>query len=238
MSYVPTLKHHHRSYAATVDREEACVACGRGGNHPLGSCGKLQGMMCEEHCEVMKKGVLCKNCLKPGHIASKCRLPSMCKRCHKYHHTLLHIKADTKKQLRTKVSKETVHVASLKRGGEVLLMTCWVKVIAPDGTVVQVIALLNSAASASRITEWLAKRLWLPRYYSNSKISGAAGIGFCPKGGANFKEASVLLRSLPTYPLKVWDWCDFKQAQVWTGLLLFIFKWKRATINTEFFVVY
>ena len=101
----------------------------------------------------MKKVALRKNCLKPGHIASKCCAPPMCKRCHKYHHTLLHIKADTNKQGTTKVSKEMMHVASSKRGGEVLLMIFRVKVISLDSTVTQARALPDSVGSTSLNSE-------------------------------------------------------------------------------------
>ena len=41
----------HRLYAATVSREEACVAC-RKGNNPLGDCAKFQGAMREERWEI------------------------------------------------------------------------------------------------------------------------------------------------------------------------------------------
>ena len=58
----------HRSYVATI--EEACMACGRGGNYSLGTCSKFQGMSCEECWDMVKKGAMCKNCWKAGHITS------------------------------------------------------------------------------------------------------------------------------------------------------------------------
>ena len=102
---------------------------------------------------------LCKNCPKSGRIASKCRTTSMCKQCHKYHHTLGHIKADLKTEDTKNVSKEMNHVASLKWGGEVLLRTCRIKVIAPDGTVIQARAILDSTSSTSLISEGFAKKV-------------------------------------------------------------------------------
>ena len=90
-------------------------------------------------------------------MASECRAQSMYKKCRKFHHTLLHIKADTKTKDKRKVSKEMTDVASSKLRGEVLLMTCRVKVIAPNGTVTPARALLDSAASTSLISQGLAR---------------------------------------------------------------------------------
>ena len=73
---------------------------------------------------MVKKGALCKNCLKPWHIASKCRPPPMCSMCHKYHHTLLHIKADSKTKGTKKVNKDVTYAAPSKHSEEVLLTTC------------------------------------------------------------------------------------------------------------------
>ena len=83
------------------------------------------------------------------------------------------------------------------RGEEVLLMTCRVKVIAPDGTVTQARALLDSAASTSLISERLAKQLRLARRSCNFKINGVAGINVHPNGLVKFKVAGVRGRERP-----------------------------------------
>ena len=86
----------------------------------------------------------------------------MCNKCWKYHLTLLHIEEDAKKEEGPKKSKGTyMYAAPLTQGKEVLVMTCRVKVIAPDGSVTQARALLNSAASTSVITERLTRQLQL-----------------------------------------------------------------------------
>ena len=184
----------HRSYAATVDREEACVAC-RKGNHPLGKCGKFHSMPRKERWSLVKRCALCKNCLKPGHMASKCRAPPVCKKCNKYHHTLLHIEAGTTKETKTdctkKVNKDVTYATPSKQSDEVLLMTCKVEVMAPDGSVTQARALLDCAASTSLITERLANKLHLPRRSSDFKINGVAGFNVRPKGTVSFKVAGV-----------------------------------------------
>ena len=138
----------HRSYATTVGREEACVAC-RKGNHPLGECAKFQGATREERWEIVKRAAWCKNCLKPGHIARMCRKLPMCKRCNKYHHTLLHMETAPKTEGTNKVPKDVTYAAPSKGKKEVLLMTCRVEVTAPDSSVIQARALLDCAASTS-----------------------------------------------------------------------------------------
>ena len=54
-------------------------------------------------------------------------------------------------------------------------MTCQVLVIAPDGSTSRVRALLDSASSASFITERLTQRLRLPRRNYGIKVSGIGG---------------------------------------------------------------
>ena len=71
-------------------------------------------------------------------MVNKCHAPPMCKTCRKYHHTLLHIKADPKTEDTKKVSKEVTPIQISKPRGEVLLMTFQIKVIAPDSTVCSV----------------------------------------------------------------------------------------------------
>ena len=57
-----------------------------------------------------------------------------------------------------------------------LLMTCRVMVHGPDGSSVESRALLDSASSASFVSERLAQCLCLPRSCQNTKIVGIAGI--------------------------------------------------------------
>ena len=55
-------------------------------------------------------------------------------------------------------------------------MTCNVLVGAPDGSTVTARALLDSASSASFVSERLVKSLCLPRLHQNTTISGVAGL--------------------------------------------------------------
>ena len=57
-----------------------------------------------------------------------------------------------------------------------LLMTCWVLVHAPNGSVMKVRALLDSASSASFVSERLTHLMEFPRTRQNLQISGVAGL--------------------------------------------------------------
>ena len=63
------------------------------------------------------------------------------------------------KQDEPKEPNGMTYVSPSRQGEEVLLMTCRVKVIIPDGSIMHARALLNCAASTSLITECLAPQL-------------------------------------------------------------------------------
>ena len=89
------------------------------------------------------------------------------------------------------VVKDMTYATPSKRTEEVLLMTYRVKVMAPDGSVTQARALLDSSASTCLITERLAKKLRLSRCLSNLKIHWVAGFNVRPRGNISFKVAGV-----------------------------------------------
>ena len=79
------------SYAISTD--DACLACKKRG-HQIHTCSVFKGWIWADRISVVKELGLCMNCLRAGHIAEKCRAPSMCKKCTRHHHTLLHRDAD------------------------------------------------------------------------------------------------------------------------------------------------
>ena len=150
--------------------------CGRGENQPLGRRSKFQGMSCEESWDMFNNcAIHIHPILKSRHVASKFHTPPMCWKCHKYYH--IHCCTYSlilKLKMQTNVFKEIAHVACSKWRGEVLSITCQLRTIPPDGTVMQARALLNSMASTSLITAGL--KLRLSRSHSDSKIIGFGGI--------------------------------------------------------------
>jgi hypothetical protein len=120
------------------------------------------------------------NCLKPGHFIKQCKSLHHCKLCQKPHHTLLHIEnpptSTTPSPGLTTTpnpNPKTPHVsanviASLAPNS--LLMTCRIMVE------VNARVLLDSASSASFVSERLVKSLCLPRLHQTTTICGVAGL--------------------------------------------------------------
>jgi hypothetical protein len=72
-------------------------------------------------------------------------------------------------------SSQVTSNAAVKLKSSALLMTCRVLVAAPNGSSVEVRALLDNASSASFVSERLAQSLSLPRVHQNVHVSGIAG---------------------------------------------------------------
>ena len=71
-------------------------------------------------------------------------------------------------------------------------MMCQVRVTSPDGHTTKARALLDSASSASFITERLAQHLHLPQRHHEKKISGIGGASKkSPRGMVDFKITSL-----------------------------------------------
>ena len=125
-------------------------------------------------------------------MAENCRAPSMCKKCTKKHHTLLHRDADSVPQKKTQTDgKEESHVAALNVSEQVLLMTCKVKVTAADGSSTIARALIDPGSSASFVHERLAQLLRLPRKNKNATIEGVAGASTRTRGSVWFQVSGV-----------------------------------------------
>ena len=148
---IPSIK---LSYALSTD--DACLACKKRA-HQIHICNVFKGWILADRISVVRELYvgLCMNCLRKGHIAVKCQAQPMCKKCTKQHHTLLDRDDDNLSQRRSKNAegKEETHVAGLSVSEQVLLMTCKVKVAAPDGSSTLARALINPCSSASLVHE-------------------------------------------------------------------------------------
>lgn len=74
-----------------------------------------------------------------------------------------------------------------------LLMTCKLLIEAPDGKMVEVRGILDSASSASFVSECMAQSLGIPRHRCKATISGIAGLSHPSNSQfiANFNIAPV-----------------------------------------------
>ena len=162
--------------ANTEPTASRCVAC-ETEKHPLYACTKFKSMPHAEKVSTLKSNDLCMNCLGSGHFVRQCKSVHRCKRCQKPHHTLLHVDETPSTPSPSKAAeKPVVSNTAVGLKSSSLLMTCRVMVSAPDGSSVEARAILDSASSASFVSERLAQSLCLPRHNQNARISGIAGI--------------------------------------------------------------
>ena len=179
---------------------------------------------------IVKKSAQCINCLRPCHFLKNCPTEQRCKECCKPDNSLMHIappKREEEMRSAKKPPKEdttvvSTHVSQLQNCRQVLLMTCRIKIVGPDGSTIQDRVLLDSASSTSFITERLAQRLRLVRRSHRVKISGIGATSNQPssRGVTNFSitrpddkgkivpvEALILSKitsNLPLHPVS-WD---------------------------------
>ena len=161
------------STAGPADKN--CVACKKE-KHPLYVCSQFKALSHEEKMSVLRDNNLCRNCLQSGHFQRKCKSNHKCKVCQKPHHTLLHVESRDpapETEARTDV---TCSYAAAKLRANTLLMTCRVLIVAPDGSSVEVRALLDNASTASFVSERLVQSLSLPRTNQSIRVSGIGGI--------------------------------------------------------------
>ena len=186
------------SFAASADPANNCVVC-KTNKHPLYACTKFRSLSHEDMISILKSNGLCLNCMRSGsgHYVKNCTSLHRCKRCQKPHHTLLHVEPKGESlhpdAVATPSTTSISTHASMGLQSNLLLMTCSVLVEAPDGSVTQARAILDSASSASFISERLAQSLHLPRSNQNTRISGVAGLSQSSSAQSitDFKVSSV-----------------------------------------------
>ena len=186
-------KHVHPSsrsaaFAATVS--EGCIVC-KMEKHPLFTCPEFRAKPRDKMVHILRSNGLCLNCLKPGHFVKNCPSSNRCKKCQRSHHTLIH--EDTKvsqatatvstPQIQSPTSSTQVesnaHASCVSTGTAVpntLLMTCQVKVNAPEGTSIKARALLDSGSTTSFVSERIVQALGLIRRSKCLTISGIGGL--------------------------------------------------------------
>ena len=123
---------------------------------------------------------MCINCLRPGHFASQCKSLHRCKVCQRPHHSLLHIESKFDKSSPTTIPSSSINPVTSHTATElkssILLMTCKLLIESPNGSIVEARGILDSASSASFISERIVQSLKIPRSSCTARISGIAGL--------------------------------------------------------------
>ena len=165
------------AFTATVGDSAAnsCVIC-KTEKHPLYACSQFKALPHEKMVSTLETHNLCLNCLESGHFVKQCKSLHRCRICQKAHHTLLHTNSieNTRPPPDSTVNPITTNAAA-GVASNLLLMTCQVLIDAPNGSSVTASALLDSASSASFMSERLSK-FSFPQSQQNTKISGVAGV--------------------------------------------------------------
>ena len=136
---------------------------------------QVQGSNPRQHDVSVKENRICLNCLRPGHFVRQCKSQHKCRKCQRPHHTLLHVDTDVEGPPVNGVELLPSHTATGLATNS-LLMTCQVKIHSPNGSITRARALLDSASSASFVSERLAQSLRLPLSTRSIRISGITGI--------------------------------------------------------------
>ena len=167
-------------FAANADEPPSlpshCPVC-KTEKHHLFACDKFKTFSHDRKMSIVKSNNLCINCLRPGHFLKQCKSAYHCRRCQKLHHTLMHI--DHTESNPVSQERPSENISACVTSGMVpgsLLMTCRLLVWGPNGSKIESCALLDSASSASFISERLAQSLHLPRSRRDVRIIGVADL--------------------------------------------------------------
>ena len=182
----PQRKHPpFRSAAFTAGVNGNCVVC-KTEKHALFTCPEFKSMPRDKMMSTLRSNELCLNCLKPGHFSKQCLSSNRCRKCQRPHHTLIH--NDSRESQSTTVSPQIPSLASsagpivcsnTSTGSNLsntLLMTCQVRINAPDGTSIKARALLDSGSTTSFVSERVVQSLELSRRSQCLTVSGIGGI--------------------------------------------------------------
>lgn len=171
-----------KSFATKIDN--ICTYCTQ--NHYICHCKEFASRSIPERQDFVKKNNICFNCLVKGHTVSKCRQSTVCKKCGRRHHTLLHftaskddklIETDKEKDDPTSNASKTscnlsVNLKAETKDDLVILATAVIKVESKNSGTYALRALVDQGSQGSFISEAAAQLLNLDRTPITGKISG------------------------------------------------------------------
>nr|XP_029732110.1 uncharacterized protein LOC115268197 [Aedes albopictus] len=185
-----TQKSQSRATTLTVTNELRCVFCEKA--HFNHQCEELLKLSATDRNAKAKQAGVCYNCLRKGHMTSKCSSKHSCRDCNKRHHTVLHIDIpkpsdDTNKPTVVqspeigKASTNTSNVVTLNCATNtneqkaVLLSTAVVNILDVHGQTKLCRVLLDSGSQLHLITEAMANLLGITRTRCSTSVVGVNG---------------------------------------------------------------
>ncbi|XP_062537786.1 uncharacterized protein LOC134206107 [Armigeres subalbatus] len=186
------------SYGSVQSSGGRCMVCKE--NHPLYQCSSFQRLSVREREAVLRSNSLCRNCLRPGHIAKNCPSKYFCRSCKGRHNTLVCFKSgkdvsakvaaaternnspppdagehsgSTSAQVVNVVATDsTISGAAQQFSSHVLLATAVIIVEDDEGSRFPARALLDSGSESNFIAERLSQRLRTRREKVNISVLG------------------------------------------------------------------
>lgn len=166
--------------------ENTCTYCTQ--NHYICHCKDFALLNVSERQDFIKKNNICFNCLVKGHSVFNCRQSTVCKKCGRRHHTLLHYTTFPRNDMaiETEKEKETTKTAttsktacnlnvSLKaetKDDLVILATAEINVASRNSGTYTLRALVDQGSQGSFISEAASQLLNLDRTPVIGKICG------------------------------------------------------------------
>jgi hypothetical protein len=127
--------------------------------HPLYACPKFKVQTPDKMISTLKTDGLCMNCLKPGHFVKQCKLLHQVSRMSEATHTTRRCTSNPRNfpPIAQPSMQPTVNPVlsntAMGFASNSLLMTCHILVDTPDDSSVETCAIIDSASSASFVSE-------------------------------------------------------------------------------------
>ncbi|XP_075157710.1 uncharacterized protein LOC142230976 [Haematobia irritans] len=170
----------NRTAHTFVNSNPNCVYC-NSTDHYLQTCSSFSAIAVPDRFNFVKRGGLCINCLRKGHMVSKCPSKSRCRFCNSTHHSVLHIFSPDNSGQSTISNTTTVQPSTSNQNPVSLVARSCKRAIIPTavvlikdycGTFQPVRALLDSGSELNFISEETAKRLRLKFRPYSQEVSG------------------------------------------------------------------
>lgn len=151
-----------------------CPMCTQ--THFLFNCDAFRALSVEARMQKAKEAKVCLNCLRPGHVESKCNLVP-CKYCKKRHSTLLHShEAETTPTPEPVIPVNnfagSTNVQQFTTPPNVLLSTAIVRVVDSKGDLHTARVLLDNGSTGNFVDESLCGKLGLSRRSASATVTG------------------------------------------------------------------
>lgn len=226
----------------TTETETQCTYCTK--QHYICHCTEFSQLDIEQRKDFVKNNGLCFNCLIKGHSIKFCRQTTVCKKCGRRHHTLLHENARTNfnEPESTQVAVNTTtelepegedsQIVSMKAttSNLVVLATAVIGVKDKRGIMHKLRALVDQGSQATFVTESVAQTLGLKKHNLPATITGIGNAPVFTKHAVDLEIHSPidnkyvtkvnahvikgLTQSLPTGEFNTDDWPQLKKLEL------------------------